>query len=99
MGAMETMGEYSLLTLLETTTAEWTFFASAPTVGSKLTQKISPCLIDSVGNGSLQIGIDPFYFLGGVLVLNGKLPVASRFEGIAQRLTDKAASPPGLHLC
>jgi hypothetical protein len=55
---METMGKWALLMSLETTTASRFFVASAPTVGSKLTRKTSPRLIEAIGYGPLEILID-----------------------------------------
>ena len=61
MGQIDMMGEWVLLMSLDTTTAGRVFFASEPTVGSKLTRNTSPRLIEPVANGALEFLVDSAY--------------------------------------
>ena len=70
IGAIETIGEWVLLISLETTRAGRVLWASAPTVGSKLTQNTSPRLIETVIYSTLKLLVNSSNLFGRFPVLD-----------------------------
>src|SRR4030065_2400834 len=73
----------------ETTTAGRVFLASAPTVGSKLTKKISPRLIETIREDSFELLVDPADLCRRLFIFSCKSLFLKVFEGFFHGLSDE----------